>query len=202
MLMFGSQSRWLCFVLGASLCVGLSGPAFAGGTVYSWETDDGTISFTDEQKRIPSRYKLSATTRELGSLESYERFTPTGGETVSREELRKERLQDLNGEVRPPVGGVAVSGANPGFDGNAISIGGGRYGGGVRLQVPLNGVEAGGGPTVIEKVRVRPENSMATRTVTVVRQNGKIISVAKGQPTQRSWAGTTATGQDEEEVLR
>ena len=37
MLMFGSQSRWLCFVLGASLCVGLSGPAFAGGTVYSWE---------------------------------------------------------------------------------------------------------------------------------------------------------------------
>lgn len=73
----------------------------------------------------------------------------------------------------------------------------------MRLQLPLSGTtEAEGGPTIVETIRVRPENSLATRTVHVVKQDGRVVSVIKGQLNQRSWTGTTATGQAEEDVLR
>ena len=202
MLMFGKQGRWLSFVLGALVVLGLSGPSFAG-TVFTWETDDGTISFTDEAKRIPSRYKLSAKTREMGKLKAYPRYTHSKGDSeVSYTERLTERLQDLNGEVRRPADVQRGQGASPGFDGRAISLGGSRYGSGVRYQIPAGGVEAASGPTVIEQVRVRSDDSLATRSMTVVRQNGRVVAVTKGQLNQRSWAGTTATGQDEEDVLR
>lgn len=201
MLMFGRQGQWLSFVLGAFVVLGLSGPSFAG-TVFTWETDDGTISFTDEQKRIPARYKLSAKTREMGKLKAYPRFTPSKGDgEVSQRERLSQRLQDLNGEVRP-ADAQRGQGSSPGFDGRAISLGGSRYGNGVRYQIPVGGGEAAGGPTIVETMRVRPDNSLATRTMTVVRQDGRVVSVIKGQLNQRSWAGTTATGLDEADALR
>lgn len=197
MLMISRQSRGLSFVLGALVVLGLSGPSFAG-TVFTWETEDGTISFTDEEKRIPAKYKLSAKRKELRSLASYPRYTPTGAENV---ELGKELAQVVDGEGQPVLvqRGQATA---PGFDGRAISLGGSRYGSGVRYQIPESGPVAEAGPTVIETMRVQPENSMATRTITVVRQDGRIIAVNKSQLNQRNWAGTTATGYDEEEVLR
>ena len=192
---FGMQGCWPRFVLGALLCFGLSSPSFAG-TVFTWETDEGTISFTDEQKRIPAKYRLSASTRDLGKLKDYPRYTPTGAKNS-----RSERSDSLN----DPNQGRSADGQTTratGFDGRSISIGGGRYGGGVRYQIPVGGAaNADGGPIVTETKRVRPEGSLATRTIRVVKQGDRIISVEKGQLKQRSWAGTTATGQAEKDVL-
>jgi len=197
MLMFSRQRRWLRFVLGVLVVLGLSGQSFAG-TVFTWETDDGTISFTDDAKRIPARYKLSATKKDMSPLKTYPRYTPAGRSSAAK---ATEQAQVLNGDGQTAgvQGGQAIA---PGFDGRAISLGGSRYGSGVRYQIPENGAGAEAGPTVIETMRVRPENSLATRTITVVRQDGRIVAVNKAQLNQRSWAGTTATGQDEEEVLR
>jgi hypothetical protein len=197
MLMFSRQGRWLSFVLGALVVLGLSGPSFAG-TVYTWETEDGTISFTDEAKRIPAKYKLSAKKKELSSLATYPRYTPTGDENAV---VEPELAQVLSGDSQAAQP-QRVQVATPGFDGRAISLGGSRYGSGVRYQIPENGPVAEAGPTVVETMRVQPANSMATRTITVVRQDGRIIAVNKSQLNQRSWAGTTATGFSEEEVLR
>ena len=196
MLLFGKQGRWPLYVLGTLLCLGLSSPSFAG-TVFTWETDEGTISFTDERKRIPAKYRLSASKRELGKLKNYPRYTPTGA--TNSHAGRNVSLQD------PSAGHSAdVQGARgTGFDGRAISLGGGRYGGGMRYQLPVGGAAgADGEPIVTETIRVRPENSLATRTIRVVKQGDRIIAVDKGQLNQRSWAGTTATGQSEKNVLR
>jgi len=198
MLMFSRQGRWLRLVLGVLVVLGLSSQSIAG-TVFTWETEDGTISFTDDAKRIPARYKPLATKKELSSLKTYPRYTPTGR---SRAVTVTEQAQGPSGDgqMAGAQGGQALA---PGFDGRAISFGGSRYGSGVRYQIPENEITvAEAGPTVIETMRVRPENSLATRTITVVRQDGRVIAVSKDQLNQRSWAGTTATGWDEEDVLR
>lgn len=197
MLMISRQGQWLSFVMGALVVLGLSGPSFAG-TVFTWETEDGTISFTDEEKRIPAKYKLSAKRKELSSLATYPRYTPTGDENAV---LEPELAQVLSGNGQTAQT-QRVQVAAPGFDGRAISLGGSTYGSGVRYQIPESGPVAEAGPTVIETMRVQPADSMATRNITVVRQNGRIIAVNKAQLNQRSWAGTTATGRSEEDVLR
>lgn len=197
MLFFGKQGRWPGFVLGALFCLGLASPSIAG-TVYTWETDEGTISFTDEHKRIPAKYRLSATTKEMGKLKNYPRYTPTGATNIS--------AMERNDSPQGPSSGHSAAGhgtRETGFDGQAISLGGSRYGGGMRYQFPVDGAaEAGGQPIVSETIRTQPDDSLATRTVRVVRQGDRIIAVDKGQLNQRSWAGTTATGRPEKDVLR
>ena len=54
--------------------LGLAGAASAG-TVYSWQTEDGTIAYTDDRKRIPSRYREQAKARSMKQLSSYKRYT-------------------------------------------------------------------------------------------------------------------------------
>jgi hypothetical protein len=131
MLMFSRQRRWLRFVLGALVVLGLSGPSFAG-TVFTWETDDGTISFTDDAKRIPARYKLSATKKEMSPLKTYPRYTPAGRRSAVEE---TEQAQVLSGDGQT-VGAQRDLVIAPGFDGRAISIGGSRYGSGKPEPTP------------------------------------------------------------------
>lgn len=198
MLLFGKQGRWPSFVLGVLVCVGLAGPSIAG-TVYTWKTDEGTISYTDEFKRIPAKYRLSASKVEMGKLKNYPRYTPTGATNVS--EL--ERMDSLQGPSSGQSAGVLRT-RETGFDGRAVSIGeGGRYGGGTRVQLPIDGsADANGEPIVTDTYRVQPEDSLATRQVRVTRQGDRVIAVDKGQLNQRSWAGTTATGRPEKDVLQ
>ena len=42
--------------------LGVAGSASAG-TVYSWQTEDGTSAYTDDRKRIPARYRSQAKAR-------------------------------------------------------------------------------------------------------------------------------------------
>jgi hypothetical protein len=47
-----------------------------GVIVHMWVTDEGTLAFTDDPKRIPPRYAEQAQAMELLSLDDYARFTP------------------------------------------------------------------------------------------------------------------------------
>ena len=51
--------------------------AGAGGALYRWESADGTVSFTDDAKRVPERYRESATPIDTSVLSDYGRYTPT-----------------------------------------------------------------------------------------------------------------------------
>ena len=203
MLMLSKRSRWAVLVVSVAFCLGLSSPAFAN-TVYSWTTDDGGVAYTDDIKRIPAKFRTAAKATQVGSLKSYPRYTPIERVNyTSYTERMTQRLQGLR-QVQPAhVREARVANGGSDFDGRAVSLGGSRYGNGVRYQVPMAGEAAADDePTVIETMRVKPEGSLATRSVTVVRQGGCVIAVTKSQLSQRSYAGTTATGQDEKEALR
>ena len=180
------------FFLGAFLVVGLAGPAFAGN-VYSWVTEDGTYAFTDDSKRIPAKHKAEARKRPMGKLTRYERFTEVTSETKEpyAERIRERRSALRNMASTAPVGAVVggMSSQGPGVVYSVPVSGGGNGRGGGRgasIQVPVGDqASAGPGLTTIESIRVKPRRNMATRHWTVVKTDGRIVTVIKGELRQR-----------------
>ena len=177
MLQLRSGVRTGLAVLTVGFCLALAGPA-ASESVYAWETEDGVSSFTDDEKRIPKRYKQVAKRQTLRSLKSYQRFTPSDPKASSdyAERLRS-RLSEAratNRELAPTVvagrrsggirGGVQVSGRDRGAVG--VSLGGG----------------SGGGPVEVDNYRVRVGSEIATRHATVVSRDGKVLTVIRSEP--------------------
>jgi hypothetical protein len=73
-----------------SLLLGFSTlPAAAGAEMYRYETDEGTVAFTDDLKRVPSRYRASAETLPTRSFWDYSRLTivPRGATTEAGSSL-------------------------------------------------------------------------------------------------------------------
>ena len=193
-------------------------PASAG-TVYSWTTDDGVTSFTDDTRRIPERYRSSSKHRELRDLDRYARFTQTDSRAsdayAADLDQRLTRLRLTNDGVDPETVALATEDAHPMNDVALESLrrrtqvrkerradGSTRTRRHTRLQsvnqpVPTIGLgaEADGPPVVIEERRVRDWDSGVTRHVTVIRQGDKILSVIK--PRSRH----TRLGWDEERAL-
>jgi hypothetical protein len=180
------------FVFGAFLVVCLAGPAFAGN-VYSWVTEDGTYAFTDDSKRIPAKHRAEARKRPMGKLTRYERFTEVTSDTKEpyAERIRERRSALRNMASTAPVGAVVggMSSQGPGVvysvpvSGGGSGRGGGR---GASIQVPVGGqASAGLGLTTIESIRVKPRRNMATRHWTVVKTDGRIVTVIKDELNQR-----------------
>ncbi len=63
------RSIWL---LAAGIAVA---PALASADWYRWESENGTVSYTDDQKRVPARHRDGAERIAVRDLESYGRFT-------------------------------------------------------------------------------------------------------------------------------
>jgi len=181
MLSFKNRSRTARAAISMAACLGLATPVVAG-TVYSWRTEDGTVSFADDKKHVPSRYRESAEVRETGTLEGYERFTSAqkSSDQSYAERLRKrqEALQGASTLVITPV---------PAGSGISTIVGGTRYGRG-GLIVPLGGTDSQE-PMIIEKRRTKPGDSMATRHETVVRQGDRIISIQRDELSHRDGTG-------------
>ena len=57
----------------ALVLLGAPGGALAADRIYSWETEEGTLAFTDDPKQIPARYRAVATSRGREDLGRYER---------------------------------------------------------------------------------------------------------------------------------
>jgi len=178
-------------LLGAFLFVSLVGPAFAGN-VYSWVTEDGTHSFTDDPKRIPAKHRAEAKRRPMGKLARYERFTEVSSPASEpyADRLRT-RLDQLRGwPTGAPegvvVGAMASQAAGIGYT-IPVAGGAGRAGrSGASLWVEVDETaEADSEPTVIESKRMKPSDSLATRHWTFVKKGDQIVTVIKGERRQR-----------------
>ena len=73
-------------------------------TAHTWTTEQGTLSFVDDPKKIPERYKEEAKQVELQSLRDYSRFTAMGVSSKQfRETVRQSiaRYRNLNRDSQP-----------------------------------------------------------------------------------------------------
>ena len=88
------MSRNLTLLLASVLVFGAANaPA---EQLYRWESPDGTVSFTDDARRVPERYRNSATQIDTNSLAGYGRYTPTDAAATEAYAKRlNERLEGL-----------------------------------------------------------------------------------------------------------
>jgi len=191
MLKFRTVLRAGKFLLGALLVASFAGPAFAGN-VYSWVTEDGTYEFTDDSKRIPAKYRSEAKKRPMGKLTRYERFTAVSSEKGKPYPDRLRERQTAFREMTAAAPRGAVVGAmtsQGGGIGYTIPVTGGGSSGGrsaANIWVPAGRADSlNSQPTIIESVRMKPEDSMATRHWTVVKQGNEIVTIIKGERRQR-----------------
>ena len=181
-------------LLGAILVAGLAGPAFAGN-VYSWMTDDGTLAYTDDPKRIPAKHRAAARERPMGELARYERYTQVSSEVgkpyADRIRERAAQLRALSATSPQGVLAGAVASQPSGLV-YSVPVGGdgSRGNAAASVQVPLGGQSlADDEPTTIESIRVRPRNSLASRHWTVVMKGDRPVTVIKGELRQRPLEG-------------
>jgi hypothetical protein len=170
MLKFSNWSPRARAAIVAAICLGLAAPALAG-TFYSWQTEDGVYSYTDDAKRIPALYKAAAKKQTLGSLAGYRRYTPSTavkGDPHERMAARLEKLREAGEEVVM----VKPRAAAPGLPAAPVHIELDD------LEIDVSEVE-GDEPIVVEQVRTQEPGAMATRTVKVVRQGDRVIAVIK-----------------------
>ncbi|MCP5041142.1 MAG: hypothetical protein GY944_08925 [bacterium] len=172
---WSSKKRWATRI-GASAVAFVLGASASAGTLYSWKTEDGTFAYTNEQKRIPARYKGEAKTTNLGKMEAYERFTP--GPKVDDKDYTDrivERLDTLRGgEARVVVAAADTAKTGPyvrlGVDGRSRT----------EIDIPVGAMMDDQEPIVVEKIRMRPTNGRSTtRHFKVVRQGDQILAVIK-----------------------
>lgn len=169
MLLQALRTRVVRAGLVSALCLGVAAPA-AAVTYYEWTTDDGVLSFTDSTKRIPDKYKSAARRKSSGTLRGYKRYTPAGRQAKGEYDARLgERLTHLRKANVPALPAPYVAGP--------------RGGGGVALNLPdlQIGLPTGpyAEPVVVEEVWTKPEGGESTRTIQVVKQGDRVISVIK-----------------------
>jgi hypothetical protein len=177
--------------------------AFAeGGTLYKWETADGTIAFTDDPKRIPEKYQTNAETIDRTKLTSYGRYTAT--DAAANEDQAKrlaERLATLRASAaaeedalveadEPSAAPAPVTTTHRDDRRRLVTRADGtsywRYSSdrttkiahGASLPVDPNDPN----PVVTEQRRVRVPGEAVTQTITVTRQGDRVLSVVKQRP--------------------
>lgn len=203
-------------MLGILVCLGtVTIPAMPAraGTLYRWETEDGTIAFADDVKRIPERYRTQAEGIAPEGLDGYHRFTPTDRSAQDAYADRlAERLDGLRARAAAedaeletvasdaaanphPVEGIALQSVREQVGRRRVNTAAGpRWRRTTRLQtvdapVPVLGVSAdpdSDAPVIVERVRARPKDSIVTRHITVVRQGDRVLSMIKPRARQSS----------------
>lgn len=161
----------LAFVLGASA---------SAGTLYSWKTEDGTFAYTNDKKRIPTRYKAEAKTSNLKSMESYARFTPgpkTDGKAYTDRIVERLEVLRMHGGDTPAAADAGTSGAESFVK---VNVDTGRRGNGAEVEIPVGAGMDGAEPVVIEHVRMKPSaGHSTTRHFRVVKQGDRVLAVIK-----------------------
>ncbi len=166
-------------VLAAGFALSLAGPVFAA-ELYRWTTDDGTIAYTDDARRIPERYRKVAKKISTGSLQTYARYTPDRSSTKNSEVAlteRVDRLRATNAAVEDHPTAPYAAQTAPQNESPIVRVG---PQGEPALEVPSP--RQGSGPLIVEQRRYRMEGGFVTRTDTVVRQGDEIIAIVKPAP--------------------
>lgn len=183
------------------------GEAADAARLYRWTTEDGTVAYADDVKRIPERYRARAETVMTRGLEGYGRLTPTDARATSDYAARlTDRLEYLRGAsatsaaaervwVRDraarasAIEGLALGGMQETVrrrrvldaDGNPVWRER-RLPSQLHEPVPQVGLAIdpdSEDPVIVERVQMRDDDGF-TRRGTVVRQGDRILSVVKG----------------------
>jgi hypothetical protein len=172
----------------AVLTLVLSAPV-AADTFFSWETEEGTPSFTDDPKRIPAQYRAVAKERPRSDLRRYSRTSVVAPDR----DRRLARAGDLRGAIAVASPGLPGTGS----DEAAFMIRTSGSSQGVATQVGFPVSSGPMEPIVTDNVRVMPADSEATRHITIVRQGGRVLSVVRPQLNQ-----TSATFESEADAVK
>lgn len=175
--------------------------------LYRWESADGTVSFTDDAKRVPERYREAAEQIDPSVLSGYGRYTPTDA-AASQEYARRlaERLDMLRAaneadeEAQRALAEASALDAPRRIERAPKP----RYierrraflqpDGTIRYRHYRNQVDGAGTaydtrslpvdpndphPVVTEQKQVRVPGQPITQTITVTRQGDRVLSVEK-----------------------
>jgi len=180
----GAFAAMVFGVLGLALLLAGSSRA---GEIYSWETADGNVSFTDNPKNIPARYRDQVQVRRPQAIEDYARFTSEDSAETERysDQLAKriEYLRWLNSDrtaARAATNSIGVA---------SVTVSG------VDLRLPAADTSA---PIIVEKLRVKSADQITTRHDTLVSQGGTPLAIVRGD--QRGEVGGAVDILDEEEL--
>lgn len=127
-------------------------PLTAGADYYRYETDNGSIAFTDDPEQIPTRYRDAAVVVLEQSLHDWNRTTHV--EPAPRPARRNvpEPLRPL--ESRPARRAVTLD-----------------LGDGIDVDVTTGSRE----PIIVEKRVLRPDDQGSTVKYTIVRQGDRVL---------------------------
>ncbi len=167
------MQRWIkqCGIAGI-LSLALCAPAM-GGSLYKWKTADGTVSYTDDLKRVPEQFRGEAVQTKTSGLKDYARYTPRNEKAqVGQSERLQERLERLRAFNATPQGTVSFQAPS-----SQTIV---RVNERLSVAVPNSGMDAQAqAPVVVEERRVRDPGAITTRHVTVVKQGDRVISVIR-----------------------
>jgi hypothetical protein len=164
----------LCWSAVAAITVFFSVPALAS-EIYSWRTEDGGYAYTDDAKAIPPRYRDRAQSQQAEGIASYRRLTSPPAHTMDAYARRlSNRLQDLRALNRD----LDRASARPEYQSRVDHIE--VDAGSINVGVPID--DGANEPIVIEKIRFRHRDEMATRHNLVVKQGDRVLTVIKGNP--------------------
>jgi hypothetical protein len=167
-------------------------------TLYRWTAEDGSVSFTDEAKRIPARYRGASQTIQTGGLSGYKQYSPTKaeGQGAYAEKLatRLERLRELNSRLEAEAAARGYAGAT--VSPSAATEAYVRVGDDLTVKVPAGA--DGAAPVVVQDVRVRQPGSVFTSTDTVISQDGRVLLVVRGDRHSQNPSSDTL---DERELI-
>jgi hypothetical protein len=171
-------------VLGFSLLLASYSRA---GEIYSWTAVDGNVAFTDNPKNIPARYRDQMQVRKSEGIEDYARFTSeNSAETEHYSDQLAKRVEYLrwaNGNrdtARAADENVGVA---------SITVSG--------VDLRLSAVDANA-PIIVEKLRVKSGDQIATRHDTLVSQGGTPLAIVRGN--QGGEVGSANNILDEEDL--
>lgn len=165
------------------LAISLAAPALSG-TLYKWTGADGSVSFTDDARRIPERFRSQAETIQTDGLGDYSRYTPTDAAAhrsySGQLQQRLDRLRQ-NRVLADQEAAGAVAAAAHGSGPETVV----RINRDMAVRVPASA--SAEGPVVVDQVRVLRPGSNFTIHDTVVRQGDKVLMVVR--PAQSHQAG-------------
>jgi hypothetical protein len=152
-------------ILTAALAVALLAPAAAFADLYRYETEQGTVAFTDDVERVPARYRASAKRQEVQNLKSYSRLTvvPRGATYAPAETFAEEAAV----ETQTSEPGQEAVAARPSVE---ISLGAGQA-----IELPLGSDK----PITVRRNQWRhitDEGLGYMKPFTVIEQDGETIA--------------------------
>ena len=134
-------------------------PLPAGAEYYRYETDNGSLAFTDDPEQIPARYRDSAVAVPEQSLHDWNRTThvePAPALPPRAAKASPQRLRQVKSEAAPARDVVTLNGIDGDID--------------VGVDVTARSDE----PIIVEK-RVMRSDGIGTVEYTIVRQGDRVL---------------------------